>query len=137
MFIVPHMLLASKGKSNAGGFEKFSAGLKSLCDENGREVDKRKTAELFYQMALECFAQSPDRISLIRSAALLNAAIVRKLDNVKHIKASLCKLCSHLLAVAGSNVKKANLVEKAKDVADEITNMRIFAETALQDERLQ
>ena len=29
------------------------------------------------------------------------------------------------------------MVEKAKDVADEITDMRIFAETALQDERLQ
>ena len=29
------------------------------------------------------------------------------------------------------------MVEKAKDVADEITNMRIFAETALQDDRLQ
>jgi len=37
-------------------FKKFSAGLKFLCDETGREVDKRKTAEFFYQMALECFA---------------------------------------------------------------------------------
>jgi len=77
-------------------FKEFSAGLRSLCDENGREVDKRKAAELFYQMALECFAQSPDRISLIRSAVLLNAAIVRKPDNVEEMEASILRKLHYL-----------------------------------------
>jgi len=77
-------------------FKKFSAGLKFLCDENGREADKRETAELFYQMALECFAQSPARISLIRSAVLLNAAIVGKPDNVEEMEASILRKLHYL-----------------------------------------
>ena len=55
--------------------------LRKICNEKGKENDPCASAEIFHQMGLLYKTKSPDKISLIRSAALLNAAISRQPSN--------------------------------------------------------
>ena len=61
---------------------------------------------------------------MIRSAALLNAAIIRKPDNVQEAKDYLKVLCSDVLKKAGANKLEADLSKIADKVKKLVGNMR-------------
>ena len=84
----------------------------------------QESAKLFHQLGIVYRNKSPDMMSLIKSAALMNAAIVRQPDNSKEIEADLTELCKHVLTVSNASNKHANLIEKANEVKEEINQMR-------------
>ena len=94
------------------------------CDESGKETNPKKTAEILHQIGLIYRKRSPDKISLIKSAGLLNAAIVRNPPNVSQIKSDLSELCRHILEQSNSDNQTADLIGKSEQVKDLITKMR-------------
>ena len=97
--------------------------LKQFCDSKGREVESHETGFIFNELGLLYKTLSPNRISLIRSAALLNAAIVRQPDNQK-FQDDLDQLCKHVLECANAKKKDAKLVEISQTAANQIKKMR-------------
>ena len=98
--------------------------LQSLCDDKGIEIKPTKSAEIIHELGLLHLKQSPDKIGLIKSVGLLNAAIVRKPKNVSKIEEDLCKVCVHILEQANAQDQKADLIEKAKHVKSRFESMR-------------
>ena len=97
--------------------------LKSVCDDNGRELDAEKSTSILNNLGLLYKSRSPDKISLIQSAALLNAAITRQPDEEKHAE-DLNDLCKHVLECADAKLKHADLVGIAKIVEKKVAEMR-------------
>ena len=56
----------------------LSEKLRRLCNGKGEELFPEQSAYIFYEMGLIYKLKSPNKISLLQSAALLNAAIVRQ-----------------------------------------------------------
>ena len=96
----------------------------SCCDKSGKETNPEKAAEILHQIGLIYRKRSPDKISLIKSAGLLNAAIVRNPPNVSQIKSDLSELCRHILEQSKANNQTADLIEKSEQVKDLTTKLR-------------
>ena len=69
--------------------------------------------------------------SLIRSAALYNAAILRSAEDTKIIEQDLAELCSYILQQSGAVNKRADLIQQATNVKQQVTEMRIEAKKML------
>ena len=105
----------------------------TCCDESGKETNSAKAAEILHQIGLIYRKRSPDKISLIKSAGLLNAAIVRNPPNVSRIKSDLSELCRHILQTAQAN-QTADLIGKSERVKDSVTNLRNEVKEFLENE---
>jgi len=104
--------------------------LTKLCDRNGRETNPRQSAFLFNELGLLYKSKSPDKISLIQSAALLNAAIVRQPDNYK-FQEDLQELCKHVLDCANAKQRGVSLIEISRTAVHLIQEMRSNAKSHL------
>ena len=129
--------------------------LKNFCEADGSEIDCNKTAPLLYELGKIFHKRSevisatlkqniPDNIvlkksqkqkmfSLIRSAALYNAAILRSAEDTKIIKQDLAELCSYILQQSGAVNKRADLIQQATNVKQQVTEMRIKVEQLLSE----
>ena len=96
----------------------------SCCDKSGKETNPEQAAEILHKIGLIYRKRSPDNISLIKSAGLLNAAIVRNPPNVSQIKSDLSELCRHILEQSKANNQTADLIEKSEQVKDLLTKLR-------------
>ena len=96
----------------------------TCCDESGKETNPAKAAEILHQIGLIYRQRSPDKIALIKSAGLFNAAIVRNPPNVSQIKSDLSELCRHILKQSNANNQTADLIEKSQQVKVSVTNLR-------------
>ena len=96
----------------------------TCCDESGKETNPAKAAEILHQIGLIYRQRSPDKIALIKSAGLLNAAIVRNPPNVSQIKSDLSELCRHILKQSNANNQTADLIGKSQQVKVSVTNLR-------------
>ena len=96
----------------------------TCCDESGKETKPAKAAQILHQIGLIYRNRSPDKISLIKSAGLLNAAIVRNPSNVLQIKSDLSELCSHILQQSNANNQTADLIGKSEQVKISVTKLR-------------
>jgi len=76
--------------------------LNSMCYPNGREIEERKTALVLYHIGCVYRLRSFDKQSLLQSAALFCAAIVRQPDNVADVEESLDELIRFTLKQAGA-----------------------------------
>ena len=105
----------------------------TCCDESGKETNPAKAAEILHQIGLIYRNRSPDKIALIKSAGLLNAAIVRNPTNVSQIKSDLSELCRHILEISNANNQTADLIGKSEQVKISVTklrnNVKIFLES--------
>ena len=54
----------------------------SYCDALGKETEPAKAAEIIHKIAVIYRKRSPDKIALIQSVGLFNAAIVRYPSNL-------------------------------------------------------
>ena len=97
--------------------------MKTIWDQNGKNEKPKESAKIFHQMALLYQKQSTNMFSLIRSAALYNAALVRWQDNVLIIE-DLKKLCKDVLSKADAQDKNADLIKLAKAVKQKFECMR-------------
>ena len=96
----------------------------TCCDESGKETNPAKAAEILHQIGLIYRQRSPDKISLIKSAGLFNAAIVRNPPNVSQIKSDLSELCRHIIKQSNANNQTADLIGKSQQVKVSVTNLR-------------
>ena len=96
----------------------------TCCDESGKETNPAKAAEILHRIGLIYRNRSPDKISLIKSAGLLNAAIVRNPSNVSQIKSDLSELCCHILEKSNANNQTADLIGKSEQVKISVTKLR-------------
>ena len=94
------------------------------CNESGKETNPAKAAEILHRIGLIYRKRSPDKISLIKSAGLLNAAIVRNPPNVSQVKSDLSELCRHILEQSNANNQTVDLIGKSEQVKDLITKLR-------------
>ena len=104
----------------------------TCCDDSGKEVDVVKAAEYMHQIGKLYSQRSPDKISLIKSAGLFNASILRKPSNVSEIKSDLFHLCEHVLQLAEARNQNANLVRIAEEVKTSMNKLRKEVELFLQ-----
>ena len=96
----------------------------AFCDDSGKETDSKKAAEIIYKIGLIYRQRSPEKVALIKSAGLFNAAIVRNPSNVDQIKSSLFEICQHILVQANAANQQADLVKKAEEVKISINEFR-------------
>ena len=91
--------------------------LKNLCcDASGTETNPKKAAEIVHQIGVIYRKRSPDKIALLKSAGLFNAAIVRNPSNVASIKSDLAEICQHVLQIANAKNQNVDLLKKAEQV---------------------
>ena len=104
--------------------EDLALRLKELCYVNGREKDPKLSATVFHKLALLYMKKQPDKISLIQSAALFNAAMIRDPENVLEVEEDLEILCSNALKAAGVKKDDANLLSAAKTCKNAVKQFR-------------
>ena len=110
--------------------------LKSNCQDNGKEIDLNISARIFHKLGQLHLRRSANTFSiesiesmvcLIKSAVLLNAALVRTdtdTDDTKLIKQDLNQLFQHLLRAAGAEYTNVDLFAKSEKVKHLVENMR-------------
>ena len=93
---------------------------------NGKfqESQPENAAELLHKIGLIYRRRSPDKISLIQSVGLLNAAIFRNPSNASEIKSDLSELIRHILIQAHAKTQNADLIETATSVKASINELR-------------
>ncbi|CAK8681414.1 unnamed protein product [Clavelina lepadiformis] len=104
----------------------LSEKLKASCDDQGKEKEPKASAKILHKLGLNYMNRSPDKISLIQSAALFNAAIVRGPENVEEVREDLKKLCDTIQQQAkqafqrvqkvSTNPKSRTIQEAANDI---------------------
>ena len=106
--------------------DQLASQLKEFCDEDGNEINPQSSAPILHQLAKLYQQRDPtDQLSLIKSAALFNAAMVRSPGHAEmEIEEDLQKLCKHILNAANAKEKDVNLVEKAENFKEEIMALR-------------
>ena len=114
--------------------------LKETCNAKGVELDPSNSAKLLHKLGKiyhkrghSKVERGPEMISLIRSAALYNAAIARSPDNAEEIKQDLQQLCDDILVNADhaktthkakAEQNHANLIEYSKPIKESVVEMR-------------
>ena len=96
---------------------------KEYCDNTGKETQPKKAAEVIHKLGKIYRKRSPDKLSLIKSVGLFNAAIVRNPSNLS-VKNDLSEICQHILKVANAKVQNADLVKKANEVKQRFSKLR-------------
>ena len=104
----------------------------NYCDNSGKETQPDNVAVIFHKIGLLYKTKSSDKIALIKSAGLLNAAIIRNPSNVSQIKSDLAELCQHILQNANAKRQNVDLIEKAQTVKIKINEMREEVKSFLQ-----
>ena len=101
------------------------------CDASGTETDPAKAAEIIHQIGVIYRKQSPDKIALLKSAGLFNAAIVRNPSNISGIKSDLNEICQHVLRIANAKNQNVDLVKKAEQVKAQLEDLRTTTDAFL------
>jgi len=109
----------------------LSQKLQNLCDTKGKENSPQESATIFNELGLLYKTRSPDKISLIQSAALFNAAIVRQPTNQLY-QENLQQLCKHVLQCAKALKPEMNLIRISQHIKEMVEEMRFNTNIALQ-----
>ena len=89
-----------------------------------QELEPKCAAKILHQIGLIYKRHSPNKIALVQSVGLLNAAIVRNPSNAFQIKKDLSILCKHILIEAKAKMPNADLMKKASDVKNLVVHLR-------------
>ena len=104
--------------------------LRKICDQNGKELNSAKSAPILHELGRiyhDKGQKGPDKIAMIQSAALYNAAILRSSENEtlkQTIQNDLLSLCRLILKEARANNQSSDLVEQSNKVKSAIEHMR-------------
>ena len=116
--------MADAAKSGEKEFKLAQQMKDTCCDKSGKETNPAKAAEILHQIALIYRTRSPDKVALIKSAGLLNAAILRNPLNVSQTKSDLSELCRHILEKSNANNQTADLIGKGEQIKVLVTKLR-------------
>ncbi|CAK8673481.1 unnamed protein product [Clavelina lepadiformis] len=105
--------------------------IRKLCDNKGKEVKPTETAKLFHQLGL-LYMKKKDKRSLIRSAALLKAAIIRKPDNVDEIATDLKSLHQLILEESSAIERDADFSLISNEIRKSVDEMREYVKEELE-----
>ncbi|XP_076822086.1 uncharacterized protein LOC143468641 [Clavelina lepadiformis] len=105
--------------------------IRELCDNKGKEIKPTETAKLFHQLGL-LYMKKKDKRSLIRSAALLKAAIIRKPDNVDEIATDLKSLHQLILAESSAIERDADFSLISNEIRKSVDEMREYVKEELE-----
>ncbi|CAK8692696.1 uncharacterized protein LOC143463520 [Clavelina lepadiformis] len=105
--------------------------LRQSCYDNGKERNPKESAAYIHQLGLLYQKQSYHKINMVRSAALLNAAIVRQPDNVETIRNDLQQLCKNIFKMAKAKHIDEDLIKEADIIKAEVKCMREQTEKEL------
>ena len=117
---------------------KLANQLKENCDKQGKECDPLKSAPIFHQLGKIYYQrgkQECDIISIIQSAALYNAAIVRWQDQSKErqkVEDDLKELCDYILVQSEAQNQSADLIKQASKVKEQFEELRQNVKNVLQ-----
>ena len=114
--------------------EEFNLALRLknfCCDASGKETDSEKTAKIIHQIGVIYRKRSPDKVALLKSVGLFNAAIVRNPSNIISIKSDLAEICQHVLQLSKAKNQNVDLVKKAEQVKDLAEDLRTTTDAFL------
>nr|XP_026689423.1 uncharacterized protein LOC113474085 [Ciona intestinalis] len=97
--------------------------IRSGCDQNGIEKNPRSTAVWFHKLGKIYKFRSPEKVCLIQSATLFNAALVRNPANKSDVQHDLQDLCDHILTLASAK-EHVNLVTTSEVYSQQIEELR-------------
>ena len=95
-----------------------------ISDGKFQESQPEKAAEILHKIGLIYRRRSPNKIYLIQSVGLLNAAIFRDPSNVSEIKSHLSEVINHILIQAHANIQNADLLKKTNTIKESIKELR-------------
>ena len=101
--------------------------LKDLCYSNGKEKDPESSGNILCQIGKIYKIKVNEKISLIQSCALFNAALVRSKSKKALVLNELRSLCKTVLKQAKAAKQDADLVEAANVTKNDIFKMRKMA----------
>ena len=104
-----------------------------FCDGSGKEKYPAKAAEIVHKIGLTYRKRSPDKIGLIQSVGLFNAAILRNPSNIAQIKFDLIEICQHILQIAEAKHQNVSLIKKAEEVKAQFENLRTEMKFSLKE----
>ena len=107
------------------------------CDDTGKETHPKYAAEIFHKLGKIYRRQSPNKLSLIKSVGLFNAAIVRNPSNLYEVKHDLSEICQHILKMADAKVQNADLLKKAHEVKQLFNELRNEVDELLDNLEIQ
>ena len=88
------------------------------------ETKPDKAAEILHRIGLIYKRRSPNKISLLKSVGLLNAAICRNPIAMSQIRDDLQAICKYILVQAKAELQSADLVKKACQVKVVVQELR-------------
>ena len=97
-----------------------------------KEQNPKESAKLLHELGLIYKGRELDKISLIQSAGLLNAALVRRSDNEEQVRQDLIELHQIVVKHADANCN-ANLEEEASFVKEKFQSLRSEIRKDLED----
>ena len=88
--------------------------IKETCfDETGKEINASKTCEILHQSGKIYQKQSPDKLPLIKSIGLFDAAFVRNTLKRSETEIDLSETCRYILEKVKAKIQNADLIKKA------------------------
>ena len=103
---------------------KLALQLYQICNGDGKEINLKRSTPILHELGKEYQTRSLDKFSLLKSAALYNAALIRLLDNAQKIESDLKQLCKQILYEADAKKQDVDLVAKSREVKTSLENMR-------------
>ena len=88
------------------------------------ETHLQQTAFIFHQLGKIYHKRSPDLTSVITSSIYYKAAIAKSPICENDIQENLNLLCRDVLALANANLPCADLIQKSKDVQDQVVKLK-------------
>ena len=107
------------------------------CDGTGKETQPEKAAEIIHELGKIYRRRSPDKLSLIKSVGLFNAAIVRNPSNLSDVKNDQFEICRHILKMANAKKQNADLVRKALEIKQSFNKLRCEVDQSLDNLEIQ
>ena len=105
------------------------------CADTKKEAQPKEAAEIIHKLGKVYSRRSPDKLSLIKSVGLFNAAIVRNPSNLSDVKNDLADICQHILNVANAKIQNADLIKKANEVKQFFVELRDEVDQLLKKRR--
>ena len=107
------------------------------CDGTGKETQPEKAAKIIHELGKIYRRRSPDKLSLIKSVGLFNAAIVRNPSNLSDVKDDQFEICRHILKKANAKKQNADLVRKALEIKQSFNKLRVEIDQSLDNLEIQ
>ena len=107
------------------------------CDDTGKETQPKKAAEIIHELGKVYRRRSPDKLSLIKSVGLFNAAILRNPSNLSDVKNDQLEICRHILNMANAKLQNTDLVRKAFEIKHVFNQFRYEVDQLLDNLEIQ